>query len=115
MKELMHKWRRHSFSSGTTNGDDFKQFFSEFKTTLKRECKKLGIEVIPFKINHYCFTGFVKKDGKYIYFSVGDVRYDGVWFNRILYRTAKHEKDWTGGGNNWTTLENLVDDINNYF
>ena len=115
MKELMKKWSGHIFSSGTTNGDDFKKFFSEFRSAFKKECKKFGIEVIPFKINHYCFTGFVRKDNEYVYFSVGDVRCDGVWFKRVLYRTAKHERDWTGGANNWTTLENLVGCINNLF
>ena len=49
-------------------------------------------------------------ENKYLYISISDVRFwQNEWYNRILIRTAKSEKDYHGGGNNHTTLPELVE------
>ena len=49
--------------------------------------------------NHYCFTAFIKThDDLYVYISIPDVRFwKNEWYNHILIREAKDEKDYHGG------------------
>ena len=72
-------------------------------------CKEYGWELVKVNKNHYEFSAFFKDtDDNYVYFSISDVRYfQNEWYNHILVRTAKHDKDYSGGQNNYTNLENL--------
>jgi len=96
------------FSSGGTTGEDFNIFAKLFKKHIKK-CLPLNVELVAFSKGHYYVSGFVERNGKFVYFSMSDVRhYPGGWHNNILIRTAKHEKDYTGGSNCSTTLESFV-------
>ena len=59
--------------------------------------------------------GFVRRGDKFVYFSTSDVRFDRFgWADRLLVRIAKHAKDYTGGRNQSTELQNfgtVVDQI----
>ena len=59
------------------------------------------------KVNYYDFTGMIKHGDKYIYYSIPDVRTVDEWFECILIRTAKHDTDWTGGSNHYTSLDDF--------
>ena len=65
----------------------------------------------------YCASGFIERDGKFVYFSISDVRhFQHVWSTAILVRTAKDGHDYTGGNNNFADLagfEPLVDRLLN--
>ena len=51
-----------------------------------------------------------------MYMSISDVRFfKNEWYNHILFRTAKSEKDFTGGTNLYTTLPLLRLAIKNMF
>ena len=55
-------------------------------------------------------SGFVRNlsTGKLAYFSSSDVRYSqNAWYNNLLVRTAQHEKDYTGGSNDWASWPSL--------
>ena len=39
-----------------------------------------------------------------MYFATSDVRWNDDWFKSVLVRTAEHDKDYTGGRNNFTPL-----------
>ena len=57
---------------------------------------------------YYAFSAFFKCNNKYVYFKISDVRYfKNEWFNHILIRTTKSEKDYTGGQNHYTNLMDL--------
>jgi len=102
--EAFKEWE---FTSGGTTGKDFMAFSRLFKKYIKNNLPN-GAELVEFSGGHYICSGFVKRGEKFVYFSVSDVRhFKNSWMTNILIRTAKHEKDYTGGSNNFTTLENF--------
>ncbi len=112
----MNKWLTHQFSSGTRIGDDFKKFSTEYRKTLKKALADTGITIANYSRGHYDISGFLEKDGKYVYFSVSDVRYyPAGWYTNILIRTATSLHDYTGGRNNYTTLDNLPSRVSMLF
>ena len=80
-------------------------FKREFSKILNPICKKIEIS----KPNHFDITGFFQlEDDRIYYFSVGDLRWDKVF----LIRIAKDFKDYTGGSNNFLTLDNnFIDNL----
>ncbi len=101
----LEKFKSWVFSSGGTTGEDFKVFARAFRSYVKKNLPPNSI-LVSFNTGHYYISGFVKRGDKYVYFSISDVRhFSGSWIDDILIRTAKHEKDYTGGCNNSTTLE----------
>lgn len=97
---------------------DAKKFARDFKRRLTLNAKKRDMEVVNFSVNHYDFSGFIRKDGKYVYFSYDIPRwgepinfYASGCTNGFLVRTAEHEKDYRGGNNNFTNLMHLLDKI----
>ena len=76
-----------------THANYFKKAFIPIaRKEFKALAKKLGAELI-FSPMYFEWSAFFKKDGKFIYVHVGDVRYNicGHWYDRVLYRTAKSE------------------------
>ena len=102
------EFKNWQFSSGGTTGEDFKIFARKFRSYVKKNLPA-NSQLINFSGGHYYVSGFVKKKGsKFIYFSISDVRYfPSSWYNNIMIRTAQHDKDYAGGSNSHTTLENF--------
>lgn len=112
----MIKWINHEFSSGTTNGEDFKAFARDFKKRIQKDLKNTDMELEKFSIGHYYLSGFIKRRDKYVYFSIPDVRHFGnEWFNDILIRTAKGCSDFKGGHNNRTDLSGFCENVKKLF
>ena len=111
--------------------DEFKQFAKDYKAALERGLPE-NLCIKAFNVGHFYVSGFItekqcigctagtirdcdrmvnkivdKCNGPfYIYFSCSDVRHwRNAWYNNILIRTAKSDKDYTGGSNGYTTLE----------
>lgn len=63
---------------------------------------------ITFNVGHYYISGFFTcnftSGTQMYYFSLSDVRCM-LFGNKLLVRTAKHNKDWTGGQNNHIEIE----------
>ena len=105
---------------GSIQSDDAKAFYRAFKNYLKRTFP--DCEIIGFKPNHYDCSGFINKDGNYIYISHSiDRSKERVDFNDsgvmsgVLYRTADGPKDYRGGQNNFCSLYKLEDCIKALF
>ena len=100
------------FSSGGITGNDFKSFNTKFKSVIKNLLPD-GFSIHAWVNGHYFCHAVIKTPGdRYIYMSIPDVRYfPNEWFSNILYRTMKHDKDWTGGPNCYTTVFTLAKDI----
>jgi len=87
-------------------------FKREFTKILKPLCKEIEIS----KPNHFDITGFFKlNDNRIYYFSIGDLRWDKIF----LIRTAEDFKDYTGGSNNFLSLDedfikNLLDKLESW-
>lgn len=90
-------------------------FNGEFIPVLKKEfknlAKKMGAELVSFKGGHFISSAFFKKGNKYVFVSLSDVRYNSNWFERILYRSARDEKDYTGGGNHYCSYDKLGENL----
>jgi len=97
------------FESSSVKTPEFKSFFRTFKSEFSKELKSIGATNIVFSIGHFDLTGFFTSEtGQIYYFSLSDVR--GMEFMsadriQLMYRTAQHYKDWTGGGNQWVRIE----------
>lgn len=115
LKDL-EKYLDYEFSSGPYTGDDYKQFQNKYINYLRTLCKQNSWELVNLGRNHYQFSAFIKRDDRYIYLSISDVRFfPNNWYNHILIRTAVDERDYHGGYNNYTSLPNLKSAAGNLF
>jgi hypothetical protein len=91
---------------GNDLGQDFKAFFSRERRRIMRNLKEMGCTNIKMGYGFYYFSGFfTNKYGQPFYFSCSDVRHFG--YTRLLYRTAKDYKDFTGGMNRYVDVDKL--------
>lgn len=102
----------HGVGSGITKTPEFVAFARQFRADLKSHLTKSGAKITKFNINHFYISGFYRnKNGNCIYFSLPDVRgYDSMemaYKLEMLVRTAKGEKDYTGGANNYIRVRCL--------
>ena len=119
--KIFKKWNnKHIEDWGSVMSDDAKAFYRAFKGYIRRCFPEA--ELVGFKPNHYDFSGFIKKDGKCIYVSHNIDRYkccvdfdDMSCMNGVLYRTAKNEKDYHGGHNNFTSINEFESNVKNLF
>ena len=105
----LEKYLTHEFSTGCYTGEDYKSFQRKYINYLRTICKENGWELLNPCKGHYEFSVFFRnRAGKHVYVSISDVRFwKNEWYNRILIRTATHEKDYHGGGNHYTHLKEL--------
>lgn len=94
---------------GSVVSPDFKKFAREVKKEVKAMAAEDGLELYNFSVGHYYISGVLKDKGtnKFAYFNTSDVRYNNSWYDHILVRNMKHEKDWTGEQNNYTSFDKL--------
>lgn len=77
----------------------------------------MGYTLHLFNKNHYCFSAVLHhaQMDKFIFVSIPDVRFfKNQWYINVLYRTMKHEKDWTGGCNHhcqWNDIGKFISKI----
>lgn len=110
-KDMIKKWKDINIEDwGGVTSDEYKEFQRNYKSVLKDIGKQIGFDLYSFNGNHYEFSAVMKSNttNKYYYISISDVRYfKNEWAENILYRTMEHERDWTGGSNNFSSLEDL--------
>ena len=106
-KEGIEQWLNYRFESSCYTTEEFKAFVRDFKKAIKNNLP-VGYILADWNRGHFEVSGFISKNGKYVYFSISDVRYwQNAWYEHILIRTAKDTKDHTGGSNCYTSLENF--------
>lgn len=123
MRTFKMKWNGKAVEDcGSYMSKEAKTFVTDFRNMLKRELSPYGIEMVSLKPNHYDCFGFVKKGDHYIYISYSIPRYGSCInfylsgsFDGVLYRTAKNEKDYTGGRNHFSSIEYLPNAIISLF
>ena len=108
MDKFLKEFDGHIFvDEGAYCSNDFKTFARKFKNYLKRTLPA-NFEIVDHYCGHYYLCGFVKNGNNYAYYSWTWNRYSPVRPSQsILVRTAKNERDFTGGFNQYTELENL--------
>lgn len=115
MKTFKKNWNNRIVKDdGCYMPKEAKSFVTAMKNMLKRELAPYDINGLSLKPNHYNCSGFLEKDGYYVYISYSIPRYgDRINFsasgasNGVLYREAENEKDFTGGRNHFCALEDL--------
>ena len=103
-------WLGYHFESSSSLTPEFSQFSKD----IKKELSKLmvGYEMLSYSRGHFEVSMFFKniETNKLVYISCSDIRFwPDEWFNNLLIRTATHNKDYTGGSNNYTSLPLLKD------
>lgn len=113
----LQKYLTHEFSTGCYTGEDYKSFQRKYINYLRSLCKENGWELLNPCKGHYEFAVFIRNQaGNHLYISISDVRFwKNEWYNRILIRTAKNEKDYHGAGNHHTSLSELTRTANYLF
>ena len=109
MKNI-ESWLKVYFESSCSPTPEFSSFARQFKAYVKKMCGS-DFEIAGWNRGHFYLSGFIKnkKTNKLAYFMTSDVRYfPGQWYNNLLVRTAEHERDYSGGRNNWTTLPEII-------
>jgi hypothetical protein len=97
---LLKNWTE----SGSTKGPEFKSFCRKFKSAFTQELNKINAKNIIFSFGHYYISGFFTVNSQCYYFSISDVRAMTMEM-KLLFRTAKDYKDYTGGMNRYVKLE----------
>lgn len=114
--DTLMTWEGHQFSSGSTLGNDYKQFQKAYLAHLRAVAKINGFVVAKVIRGHYEFSTFISnpETGKMLYLSISDVRNSfgpDEWSERILVRTATSVTDYSGGMNQYTSLTSLPDKL----
>lgn len=106
---FIEKWKGVQFESSSQTTPQLREFLTELRRYIV-DMIKPDFSLSNFSRGHFECSGFLQhlKTGKFIYFSISDVRYSqDEWINNILIRTAKDSKDYTGGSNNYCELTDL--------
>lgn len=97
--------REFESSSGKT--EQWINFYKTFKSEFTKELKSIGATEIKFHENHFCLSGFFRAPKGFYYFSLADVRIGSYRYRQgeLMYRAVKHNKDYTGGHNQYVKIE----------
>jgi hypothetical protein len=124
MKQTV-KLLKAGFESSSGKTPEFLNFVKVFKSEFKKELESIGATNIVFSVGHFHISGFfTADDGQIYYFSLPDVRSFSYGFainpdatmNKLMYRTAKDYKDYTGGKNRYVKIESgMADNMCWYF
>lgn len=97
---------RRFVNGGGCTTSEYESFQRKYINLLRAMCRDNDWTLAWASKSHYEFSAMIKDaNGKFCYFAISDVRYwQDQWFNHILIRGAKHEKDYTGMSNQYTTL-----------
>ena len=101
---------KKGFESSSQTTQEFLNFVRTFRSEFTKELKSIGATDIQIGKGHFYVSGFFTVDGQAWYFSLSDVRGMEYCLNqscmgKLLYRTAKNYKDFTGGQNRYATIE----------
>ena len=116
LAKFVSDYANYRFESSTGKTKEFTSFATKFKNVIKSILEETNpnCEAVldSFNVGHFYVSGFIKNqaNNKFVYFSIFDVRCSNVLhdvLDRILVRTAEHNKDFRGGNNSYTELENF--------
>lgn len=107
--KLINKWEEVAFESSSQTTKEFTDFAREFKAVIKEQVSP-DFTIVGYSRGHFEVSAFLqhKESGRFLYVHISDVRhFPGEWYKHVLIRTAKDEKDYSGGHNQYTLLTQL--------
>ena len=108
----MQKWLNVEFNSSSETTAEFTEFAKDFKKFIKGQLAP-GQDIVNWSRGHFYVSGFIKQGDRFVYFSTSDVRHFPLhWWSQVLIRTAKNDKDYTGGPNCYCPLERFGSAVN---
>ena len=97
---------------------EYNNFQNAFNRMAKDIAANINAEVVKTLKGHYDGSMFFKRGDRYVYVHYGDsinrtrINFDNNGWSNFLYcRTAKNDRDYIGGTNNFVTLNELADKI----
>ena len=123
IKEFISKWDgRELEDAGCVMSNEAKQFSRALKAVVSTICKNRGYTLVTHTTGHYFCSGFIKKDTAYVYYHYDFPRSlqldltgkEHRYMDSILVRSAKDNKDFTGGQNQFChiySFAGMVDGI----
>ena len=123
--KFVTKWNGvKMIDAGAYVSKDFSNFQNAFKREVKNICTSIGANLVSYSKGHYDMSGFIERNGKYVYFSYSNSCCAGgrtcanlTNIGPLYCRTAQHAKDYTGGANHhvpFTEMEQTIDRLLNY-
>jgi hypothetical protein len=101
MKNVLRLTQSH-FESSSGRTPEYLSWHRKFKNAFKKFLTERGATDVQIgKPNHFDMSGFFTVKGQAWYFSISDIRWSK---EKMLVRTAKDYKDYTGGRNLFVTL-----------
>ena len=109
---------KHLADDGCYVSKEYKNFQNAFNRTAKAIADNINAELTSTSKGHYDGSMFFKRGDRYVYVhygnSVNRTHIDfgnNTWSSFIYCRTAKSDSDYTGGTNNFVSLNELADKI----
>lgn len=103
-KDFIKQWDGRRLDDwGCVVSKEYKSFQRCMKNEVERLCKAEGAKLVSYSSGHYDQSGFVERDGMYVYFSYSNLDRCKVELTggfAFMMRTAKGPKDYHGGTNN---------------
>lgn len=102
MKKAITSTRQH-FESSSGRTPEYLSWHQLFKREFTKFLTEYGATDIQIRNpNHFDMSGFFTVNGQAWYFSIRDLRWSK---DKMLIRTAKNYKDYTGGMNQYVPLQ----------
>lgn len=109
---FIKKWNgKHLQDDGSRVSKEYNTFQNAFKREMTQIAQNIGATLVRFSKGHYDVSGFIERNGKYVYFDYDTSLCGGratplLREGRAMFcRTAANEKDYRGGNNNFTSFE----------
>ena len=113
MRKFVKQWHGKCLAdTGTYVSNEFNTFQNAFKRLMTEVATKLGGELVKFNKGHYDVSGFIERNGKFVYFNYSNYmnrsRVDLRNQKAFYCRTAKDSRDYYGGYNKFVSVEDCV-------
>lgn len=119
VENLYKKYNGKTLADGiSVVSREYNNFQNAFNRMAKDIAANINAEVVKTLKSHYDGSMFFKRGDRYVYVHYGNstdrthIDLDNSGWNGFLYcRTAKNDRDYIGGTNNFVTLNELADKI----
>ncbi len=116
VEKMLAKYGNLPFVSSSVETPEFYILSKRLKATMQKDIEENfpNLEISVWSKGHFYISGFItrKNDGAIFYFNISDVRCWNVATSLILYRSARHLKDYFGGMNLYCRACELLEKIN---
>lgn len=110
--DTVEHWLGYRFGICSMKTERYQRFQRVAMRELNKMAKAAGFHLNSFSQESFSFSAVLEKEssGEYFYVSIRDVRrFNDEWYNNVLYRKMRHEKDWTGGKDHYCKWYDLMD------